>query len=71
MFSKYVRRFIGTKVCVCFMERTLNGHLHVEYGVMKERKIMKDKPCFKVISNENISFCVSGYHSSVVEAAVG
>jgi len=45
-------------VYVCFMKRTLNGHLHVQYGVMTERKIMKDKPCFKVISSENISFWV-------------
>jgi hypothetical protein len=38
---------------------------------MKKRRIIKDNPCFKVISNENISFCVSGYHSREVEAAVG
>ena len=50
-------------VYVCFIKHTLNGHLHVEYGVKKERKLMKDKPCFKAISNENISFRVSVYHS--------
>jgi len=64
LYSKKVRRFIGTKVsCTCFLKHTLNGHLHVEYGVMKERKLTKDKPCFKAISNDNISFRVSVDHS--------
>jgi hypothetical protein len=56
---------------VCFLKRSLSGHLYVECGVMRERKIMKDKSHFKVISNENISFCVSRHHSRMVEAAVG